>query len=176
MLGALISTQVIDSKVNVNTLAEIPLQNLPDRVRILRAFTKGAIQNDEWVKILNRIRELKEARTTLENEKDDLATELTEVLTENVSETISSHAESQAKEMIDKLIQDIEGEIVEGGVERLDDGNDSISGMTSREDISGSDNGVVAIFPTKRSGVDFLKENNAWGFVRIGRDPQYVVM
>lgn len=107
--------QVIDSKVKVNTLAEINLRNLSDKITILRAFTKDAIQNDEWVKILNRIRELKEARTTLENMKDDLATEVTKLLTENVSGPISSPAESQAKEMIDRLVNDIEQEIDSNG-------------------------------------------------------------
>lgn len=107
--------QVIDSKVKVNTLAEINLRNLSDKITILRAFTKDAIQNDEWVKILNRIRELKEARTTLENMKDDLATEVTKLLTENVSGPISSPAESQAKEMIDRLINNIEQEIDSNG-------------------------------------------------------------
>ena len=103
--------EVVNSKVNVNTLAEIPLAELPDRITILRAFTKDAIQNDEWVKILNRIRELKDARATLENEKDDLAIEIAELLADSVSDAIASPAESQAKEMIDRLKQDIADEI-----------------------------------------------------------------
>ena len=103
--------EVIDSKVNVNTLAEIPLEELPDRITILRAFTKDAIQNDEWVKILNRIRELKDAQATLENEKDDLAAEIAELLADAVSDAIASPAESQAKEMIDRLKHDIADEI-----------------------------------------------------------------
>ena len=103
--------EVVNSKVNVNTLAEIPLAELPDRITILRAFTKDAIQNDEWVKILNRIRELKDARETLENEKDDLAAEIAALLADSVSNAITSPAESQAKEMIDRLKQDIADEI-----------------------------------------------------------------
>lgn len=131
--------QVIDSKVSVESLAAMQLQYLPDRVAILRAFTKDAIQNDEWEKILNRIRELKEARNTLEAEKDDLATDLTELLTDNVSETISSHAESQAKEMIDRLIQDIEAEIDSDGDSSVGRGGEVISQPPSSDvqDVSG---------------------------------------
>ncbi len=103
--------RVIDSKVEVNTLGETNLEELPERVTILRAFTKDAIQNDEWKKILDRINELKNARDTLENEKDDLAEDIVELLTENVSEVISSHAESQSKELIDRLVENIEDEI-----------------------------------------------------------------
>ena len=64
--------QVIDSKVYVSTFAEVRLQNLPGRITTLRAFIKDAIQNDEWVKTLNRISELKQARTALENEKNPI--------------------------------------------------------------------------------------------------------
>ena len=103
--------EVIDTKVNVNTLGRTGLQSLPERVTTLRAFTKDAIQNNEWEKILNRIKELREARTTLEREKDDLATEVAELFSERISGKITPQTESQAKEMIDRLIGDIETEI-----------------------------------------------------------------
>jgi hypothetical protein len=34
----------------------------------------------------------------------------------------------------------------------------------------------VAVFPTRESGLPFLKENEAWGFVRVGREFDYVAM
>ena len=107
--------EVIETKVNVNTLGRTGLQSLPERVTTLRAFTKDAIQNNEWQKILNRIKELREARTTLEREKDDLATEVAELFSERVSGTITPQTESQAKEMIDRLIEDIKNEINSDG-------------------------------------------------------------
>jgi hypothetical protein len=161
-------------------------------VTILRAFTKGAIQNDESVKILNRIRELRDARNTLEDDKNSLATDVATLLTENVSEKISSQAESQAKEMIDRLIQDIEGEIdSETGTtattptrsenthtesSKPHPKNNAISGTIRRNDISGNTDDSVVIFPSKKSGIEFLKENNAWGFVRIGQNPDFIAM
>lgn len=107
--------EVVDTKVNVNTLGRTSLHRLPERVTTLSAFTKDAIQNNEWVKILNRIKELREARTTLKSEKDSLATEVSELFAERVSGTISPQTESQAKEMIDRLIGDIENEITSDG-------------------------------------------------------------
>lgn len=163
--------QVVDTKVNVNTLAKTDLQNLPERVTILRAFTKEAIENDEWVKILNRITELRDARDALGRDKDDLATEIAELLAENVSETLTQPAESQAKEMIDRLIDDIEGEI-----ESPDSGGNAVAGTVRRQNISGPDNAKVAVFPSRESGLKFLTENNAWGFVRVGSKPDYVAM
>lgn len=46
----------------------------------------------------------------------------------------------------------------------------------SRTDITGREDDSVVIFPTKKSGVEFLKENNAWGFVQIGQTPEFVAM
>lgn len=107
--------RVIDTKVNVNALADTELQNLPERITVLRAFTKDAIQTGDSEKIATRINNLKQARRVLESEKDRLAMEVTDLFTAEVSDAISSPAESQAKEMIDRLIQDIEREIVSDG-------------------------------------------------------------
>jgi predicted type IV restriction endonuclease len=46
-----------------------------------------------------------------------------------------------------------------------------IAGTLSRSDID-SDDAKVAVFPTKESGLLFLKENEAWGFVRFGSESE----
>lgn len=46
----------------------------------------------------------------------------------------------------------------------------------SRGEISGDPDDLVAIFPTRESGVDFLSDNNAWGLVHINREPIFVAM
>lgn len=107
--------EIIDSKVNVITLGKANLQSLPDKMTTLSAFTKDAIQNEESGTILDRILELREARRTLEGNKDELATEVADLFTERISEKLASPAESQAKGMIDRLIQDIESEIDDDG-------------------------------------------------------------
>jgi len=45
-----------------------------------------------------------------------------------------------------------------------------------RAEIEGDDEADVAVFPMKKSGLKFLRENNAWGFVRLGREFDYVAM
>jgi hypothetical protein len=32
---------------------------------------------------------------------------------------------------------------------------------------------LVALFPTRKSGVDFLTKNYAWGFARMNKSPEY---
>lgn len=174
------------SNVNVQKVGDVELRNLPDRIAVLEAYTKDAIESGESGKILGRINELREARTTLEVEKDDLATELTAVLANRVSDTISSLAESQSKEMIDRLIADIDAEIdadssgkdgpTGGGETGIEPVKNHVVGSISRAELDGDSEATVAVFPTKESGLPFLKENNAWGFVRVGSEFDYVAM
>lgn len=107
------------SNVNVQRVGDIDLQDLPDRIAVLNAYTKNAIESGEAGKILGRINELREAREALETEKDELATDLAEILTDRVSDSITSLAESQAKEMIDRLVGDIENEIDDNDADRV---------------------------------------------------------
>ena len=136
--------EVIETKVNVNTLGRTGLQSLPERVTTLSAFTKDAIQNNEWEKILNRIKELREARTTLESEKDNLATEVAELFSKRISSKITPQTESQAKEMIDRLIGDIENEINSDGDLPDRDGLDESSKVVVKKDQANS-NGAYQI-------------------------------
>ncbi|WP_152039928.1 hypothetical protein [Salinigranum salinum] len=48
-----------------------------------------------------------------------------------------------------------------------------LEGTIQRSEITGSDDTVVGAFSTQESGLEFLKENEAWGFVRIGRKLDY---
>jgi hypothetical protein len=70
-------------------------------------------------------------------------------------------------------------------IESTDDPDDSadiepienrIAGTIRRADIAGNADATVAVFPTRESGLPFLKENEAWGFVRVGRKFDYVAM
>jgi hypothetical protein len=175
------------SNVNVQQVGDVAIQDLPNRFTVLQAYSKDAIESGESGKILGRINELREAKSTLEAEKDALADDLVEVLADRVSETLSSLAESQSKEMIDRLIEDIESEIdgddteirnptdakSGGSIEATDN---QIAGRIRREEINGNDEARVAVFPSKESGLPFLIENNAWGFVRVGSEFEYVAM
>lgn len=175
------------ANVDVQKVGDIALEDLPSRLAVLNAYQKDAIESGESSKILGRINELREARRTLEADKDDLAAELSDVLAERVSETVSPLAESQAKEMIDRLVTDIDSEIdadgpsgtgdsIGGGGDSTESADNHIAGRVRRSDIEGDNDAKVAVFPAKGSGLDFLRENNAWGFVNIGQEPEFVAI
>lgn len=55
-------------------------------------------------------------------------------------------------------------------------GANAVQGSITRAELDGQDDTTVAVFPSQQSGIEFLKENNAWGFVHIDREPEYVAM
>jgi predicted type IV restriction endonuclease len=175
------------SNVDVQKVGDVSLEDLPNRLAVLKAFEKDAIESGESGKILGRINELREARRTLEANKDNLAVELSNLLADEVSESVSSLSETQAKEMIDRLVEDIDSEIdadggggtddpIGGGGGGIEPSGNHIAGRIRRAEMDGEDDAKVAVFPTKESGLPFLKENNAWGFVRVGSEFEYVAM
>ena len=55
-------------------------------------------------------------------------------------------------------------------------GGNAVQGVISRSELNGLDDATVAVFPSQESGVEFLKENNAWGFVHINQEPEDVAI
>jgi hypothetical protein len=55
-------------------------------------------------------------------------------------------------------------------------GANAVQGAMSRKELRGPDDATVAVFPSQTSGIQFLKENNAWGFVAINQSPEYVAI
>jgi len=154
------------SNVNVQEVGDVDLEDLPNRLAVLKAYEKVAIESGESGKILGRINELREARRTLETDKDDLAVELSNTLADEVSDSISPLAETQAKEMIDRLVDDIDSEIdadgggstgtsTGGGGGSIEPTDNHVVGRIRRAEIDGEDDAKVAVFPTKESGLSF---------------------
>lgn len=89
--------RVDSSNVNVQQVGDMLIEELPNRLAVLNAYQKDAIESGESGKILGRINELREALQTLKTQKDDLAAELSNVLSDRVSDAVSSLSEPQAK-------------------------------------------------------------------------------
>jgi len=80
------------------------------------------------------------------------------------------------------LTDDNEEKKPEGGSRKTSSGGtiqpreNHVVDKITRSDIAGDDTATIAVFPTRPSGLPFLKEKNAWGFVRANRDFEYVAM
>jgi hypothetical protein len=53
---------------------------------------------------------------------------------------------------------------------------DALQGTIARHEINGPEDTYGALFPTQPDGVEFLRENNAWGFVNMSKEPAFVAM
>ncbi|MDR5657740.1 hypothetical protein RH831_11195 [Halodesulfurarchaeum sp. HSR-GB] len=53
---------------------------------------------------------------------------------------------------------------------------DAVQGTIERPKIDGPGDTQGALFPTQPNGIEFLRENNAWGFVTIAQEPEFVAM
>jgi len=164
------------SNVDVQRVGNVALEDLPNRLAVLKAYEKDAIESGESGKILGRINELREARRILEENKDDLAVELSNTLADKVSDSISSLAETQAKEMVDRLVENIDTEIDADGKkskQEITDSPDEIPEMIEDSDVEGEyiieirgDNSTLVVLDDDNQSdvmadaVDYLIQNH----------------
>lgn len=175
------------------SLGSFRLEELIDYRNVLRAISRESIESGEAQNIAQHIESAQKAARKLRESKDDFAEDITQLIVREVGESVSQTIEVETKEYLDSLAAKLEeqgkinrvgrGGSGDSGQHRItsdewapSEGANAISGTIAREEIQGSDDALVALFPTKRSGVEFLKENNAWGFVRIGQNPEFVAM
>jgi len=175
------------------TLGSFQLEELVEYRNVLRAISRESIESGEAQNIAQHIEAAQQAAQRLRGNKDEFAEDITQLIVHEVGESVSQTIEVETKEYLDSLAAKLEEQ---GKMDRTREvansvtirhqtssdewvpyeGANAVSGSITREEIQGSDDDLVALFPTKRSGVEFLRENNAWGFVRIGQDPKFVAM
>lgn len=164
-----------DQSPSGSRLGSIQLRDLPHRIDIVKTLSKESVSAGESGQIAERIRARKHAVSTLKADKDEIAGDVTQLITDRIGDSLATTVETEAKELVDKIINSLQEERPRQVTESKADQN-AVSGTIKRKEIEGNSNSKVAVFPTKKSGVDFLKENNAWGFVRVAKKPKYVGM
>lgn len=120
-------------------------------------------------------KEVGELTISLEEQSREFVQNLASVLEEQrhfVSEEHSSQS-SQSERSEQSEIGSTDGPDNPDDIEPMED---RVAGTISRADIDGDPDAKVAVFPTRESGLPFLKENEAWGFVRVGSEFDYVAM
>ena len=171
------------------TLGTLSLQELPDNIHFLRALTKESIETGEAERIAENIEATQRAATRLQENKELIANQVTQVVTEEIGDSVSQTVQDGAKQFVDVLASSLQQQSKDGiefdwkqrpgasgGTTSKwtpGEGKNAVTGTISRAELTGDDDTQVAIFPTHESGIEFLKENNAWGFVRVSEDPDY---
>jgi len=174
------------------SLGTFSLDELPDDSHYLRALSRESIETGEAERIAENIEATQKAATHLQENKESLANEITRVVTADIDDSVSQTVQDGAKQFIDVLASTLKqqgkDEIQFEWGERREtkestvsewtpsENKNAIAGTISRAELTGDANTQVAIFPTHESGIKFLQENNAWGFVRVGSEFEYVAM
>lgn len=174
------------------SIGKFELEELPEKSRVLQAISRESIDTGESEEIAKQIETSRRAANTLRQNKEQISSQITQLVTDEIGEAVSQTIEDGAKQFVDVLAVTLEAQEQEGisftpeavpmrsastgnGWESAEGAN-AVQGTISRKQLSGDDDDLVAVFPSKKSGIPFLKENNAWGFVRIGQNPKYVAM
>jgi hypothetical protein len=171
------------------SLGTFSLQELPDNIHFLRALSKDSIETGEAERIAENIEATQRAASHLQENKESIANQITQVVTEEIGDSVSQTVQDGAKQFVDVLASSLQQQSKDKirfdweqrqGTQRdttnewtPGEGKNAMAGTTTRAELTGDDDAQVAIFPTRKSGITFLKENNAWGFVRVNQDPDY---
>lgn len=179
------------------SVLQFDLDDLAESPDVLELLTKESIRSGKSDEVAEQVAQTNRAIRYLKANENDVTETVAEAVTEEVGD-LTIDLEDQSREFVQNLVsvlreqrqfvsegpQEEPNEQAEGEEGReLDDAPEEIealenrvTGTISRREIEGDSDARVAVFPTKESGLPFLKENEAWGFVRVGSEFDYVAM
>lgn len=101
---------VENSKVTVQRLGKIQIDELARNSHLLSALSKQSIETGEAEKIAQKITEIEQAKDELRTNKDEIAEEVARTIAERVGDSVSKKAEDEAKTLVDNLVAELENE------------------------------------------------------------------
>lgn len=181
-----------NQQAEFHLLAELSIGNLSSHRQTLSAISKRAIERGEAEDVVRYIREVNRAKNDLTNRKSELAEIVANAITAETTDVIYQEAEREAKELIDRLVQELSTDYTSGGGDTGGSGggdgpsiidtfptpdvDESVFPVRSRVDIDGDDDAHTALYASQESGIEFLSEFKAWGFIDIAAEPDYFLI
>lgn len=174
------------------SVVQFDLDDLAENPDMLELLTKESIRSGRSDEIAEQVAHTNQAIRYLQKNEDSVTKSVTEAVEKEVGE-LNIGLEEQSREFVQNLVsvlqeqrhfvsEDTPDTTSEGtGVTDYDTGEiepleNQVNGKIKRSDITGDPDAKVAVFPTKETGLPFLIENEAWGFVRVGSEFEYVAM
>lgn len=183
--------QFQNQQAEFHLLAELTVGNLSSHRQTLSAISKEAIERGEAEDVVRYIREVNRAKNTLENRKSEIAEAVANTVTGETTDVIYQEAEREAKELIDRLIEELRTDRSKGsgmtGTSEVETSSivdtfptpevdESAFPVRSRAEIAGDDDAHTALYASQESGIEFLSEYRAWGFINIASEPDYFLI
>lgn len=172
------------------SVVRFDLEDLLDDPGILELLSKEAIRSGKADEIASQVAQTNEIINRLVTDEQKIAQAVSDAIESEVGE-FPLDLEEQSREFVQNLIpilreqrqfvnEDLPIEATEEEINNTPDKveplENRVAGSITRKDIEGDSDARVAVFPTKESGLPFLQENEAWGFVRVGSEFDYVAM
>jgi hypothetical protein len=99
---------VSSNRPNEISLAEFPIENVPDNEDPLKALSQEYIDSGESRQIAEKIEAVQNAVASLRENKETLAEDVTGEVTEVAGNAVSQQVEDEAKAFVDDLIETLE--------------------------------------------------------------------
>lgn len=166
------------------------LDGLVDNPGILELLSKDAIRSGKADEIATQVAQTNEIIGQLTEKEGKVARTIADAIESQVGE-FPLDLEEQSRDFVQSLVSTLQEQRqfvsddepfvadncpLSAGSNKSHIQDTGTVATISRSDITGDPDATVAVFPTQESGLRFLKENEAWGFVRVGRDFEYVAM
>lgn len=168
------------------------LDELTENPEVLELLSKEAIRSGRADEIARQVAKTNEAIVFLQENEDEVTESVRLAVEEHLGD-IPLDLEQQSREFVQNITAVLqeqrqfvsedspsvsEDETTESVDEEpaIEPKRSHVAKTIRRSDIEGDPESRVAVFPTRETGLPFLLENEAWGFVRIGSDFDYVAM
>ncbi len=179
------------------SVVQFDLDDLAEDSEVLELLSKDAIRSGKADEIAAQVAQTNEAIRYL-NQHEDEVTETVSSAVESELGEVPLDLDEQSRDFVQNLASALreqrqfvsedppagtDEQPVSPPEEEDPDEDDELQprqnrvvGTISRDEIDGDEDATVAVYPSRESGLRFLKENAAWGFVRVGRDFDYIAM
>ncbi|QCC50467.1 type I restriction enzyme HsdR N-terminal domain-containing protein [Halapricum salinum] len=170
------------------SVVQFDLDDLVENPEVLELLTKESIRSGKSDEVAEQVAQTNRAIRRLQENEDQVTESVTEAIESEVGE-VTVDLEEQSREFVQNLVSVLreqrhfvseeppgETEESETSSEEIEPLRNRVAGKIARNEIKGNDNARLAVFPTKKSGLPFLIENEAWGFVRVGSEFDYIAM
>lgn len=155
----------------VKILASFAMEDVSEKVNTLKIISKKAIESGESEKIAKNIEETRKALEKLAENKNEVTQEVINVVKEEIGEIRLNSVRDKAAQFVDDLITTLREPVKE----RVEKEGSKVEKIES-EELARFPDGEIIICPSNLDGINFLLQYNAWGFIRINRNPKYLAL
>lgn len=188
-------THITDGdRVERQLVSEIRLPEFPENLDVLNSLTKPEVTAGTYRDRLQRVVDLQNARDTLDENRQELASDLVSTVADRIGSIVQEPARDHVSDYLDSIDAELasatgrepesidpEAELAHVDDIEFEDGVvvDMNSGQPIFETVDlanlpGDEDAKVGVYACDfERGMPFVYEHDAWGFIRIASKPEY---